>query len=206
MGGGARFGRWQVVRALTYTRRSPAENKRRDRGLEYVLGIDESNHGQVPEILVATLSTDSADSSEGRYPKLHKGAPGIAMVCEAGFDYRFLLIPSPGVRSLYRDVRVRARMVADFVRAFGRPRSSSYGIYVDGIFPGLEAKVDEVFKEERLVLPVELVQKKDGDRTFRVVNAADTIARSLRTQYTKGGEPALVPYKEKRLEYHTPLT
>ena len=182
-----------------YTERNG--ERRTKLNLDYFLGLDESNHGVIPEILVTALSTSQEDAQRGNYPKLRRGEEGIQMVLREGFDFRFLLVPNRELTSALYDLKVKSAVIAEMAEAFGLTRVDRCGIYVDGRFDGLKDSVNNAFSEKGKGRPGEVIVQKSADRTYRVVNAADTVARSLRRIYDQNGEMGLAPYVRRRITH-----
>lgn len=140
------------------------------------LGIDESNHGRYPEIIVAVLSQDPADFEKGSFGKKrtfkHEGyqTPGIENIIE---NREFMQIIITERQSQFSYYHVQANAIAAFVNYFGNLDS----VIVDG---SLSHETHDKLKEALPKgVPSRIEGKIDADKNFLLVNLADQLAYIL---------------------------
>ena len=169
---------------------------------KYFFGIDESNHGRIPEILVATFSTNRELVVKSRFPKIKKGERGIINLLSEGIDFRFTLLDSEkSTKALFKP-EVRAHLIYELISSFDI-EDRTREIYVDGYYKNLQERLNDIFIQRNLEKPNRIISEPKADITYKIVNAADTIARALFQAYSRSHEIGIEKYLDKKI--HTSL-
>lgn len=144
------------------------------------VGIDESNHGNLPEYYVATYSPIRGA------PHQHHGLHKIRQIhfsMPDGYDWRYLLFDAFD-KELLGDTGIKVVAATEFIRFY----SEIYGTLNKVSFDG-ETKSDQVLEDiARELYPLKMPPvhfEKQADKKYPLVNAADAMAYSL---YKRGAQ------------------
>ncbi len=135
------------------------------------LGIDESNHGRVPEVFVAVYSQIPEDIKDiGGLEKKRGNSTINEILC--GRDYRHILIPAE-VKEEFEQRHVQMIVLSEFAKCFGNLEK----ILVDG---QVRAQIiEEVKKEISSIACPTIVGVEKGDTRIKLINIADQLANYL---------------------------
>jgi len=170
----------------------------------YWIGIDESNHGAIPEIYVATLSTNPRDvrKAQEMLGKQRKQVD-IATTLSGPQDFRFMVLGEEHFRKIGR-MSGRVPTIAQLIEGLsGQIDIARTSIIIDGrdqrspLLEDLVPLVGEMFHTE--LSRRRFRQEKDGDRLYPLVNLADRIAYQLKRIYEDIGPDEKGPFDEKRV-------
>ncbi|PIN91022.1 hypothetical protein COU57_02335 [Candidatus Pacearchaeota archaeon CG10_big_fil_rev_8_21_14_0_10_32_14] len=154
--------------------------------VDLYIGVDESNHGKYPEIIVASFSQDPFTIQERTIPKqrIHKSTFLETLEC----DYSFLLLKSSDRERLnYSDLM--ANIIGSLLYGKISQFNTSH-IFVDGELKNLQGKeVDDLKRNIANIIqaPKSRITLKSGpdfDRTYPLVNIADGIAHYIFSKLT----------------------
>jgi len=175
-------------------------------GQKYGIGIDESNHGALPEIYVATLSTNPTNfiKLQNRLTKKRKGV-NIEKLLEEVEDFRFVVLEEKHISKIGWNA-IKVPTIGLLVTAMSdRIYLPDTQIIVDGQpgSPHFHEDIRQIvsghytcrLKKEQLIF------RADADRDYWVVNRADLIAYQLRRLYEKLANPSKGPYKDYRIPF-----
>jgi hypothetical protein len=172
--------------------------------IKYWIGADESNHGVVPEIYVAVLSTNPNDVK--RSPEIigkQRKKVGIETILSSEQDFRFMVLENEHFRRIGR-LSIKVPTIAQLIEGFSSQiEITKTSIIIDGKdqqFPLLEELipiVGDMFHTE--LSSRRFRQEKDGDRHYPLVNIADRMAYQLKLIYENLRSGQKGPFDEKRV-------
>ena len=142
------------------------------------LGIDESNNGGSLEFHVGVYSTDIRDVEQSS--SLRKKKTGDILDALGGRDFRYVLIERSSLTSLKREDRrvVRAVVISELIMAFDN-LDGLERVLIDGFFSDVGIRTVEGILQHRRKRVPDLLAVPHADTTYRIVNAADHVARRL---------------------------
>lgn len=187
----------------------PRSRSKRKERIDYIVprrvfGFDESNHGRIPEILVVAHSQNGEFLEEHSVSlsKVRRGEEGLLALIAADIDYKFLAIPT---RELVKKFYTRDNQgiaISEIIKSFDIPDISDSALYIDGT---RRSSISEVIYSQLLDLGFtnrnKILCEPKADINYRIVNAADNIARVLFRIYDQRGEEGLKRYSKKRVSH-----
>ncbi|MDP2750751.1 MAG: hypothetical protein Q8O89_08025 [Nanoarchaeota archaeon] len=142
------------------------------------VGIDESNHGRVPEIFVAVYSSNLSDIERINELPKRRNKKEIGDILEAT-DFKHIII-SQEYRNLMTDQGMLLVAVSELVNGFSEQNYSIDMVFVDGQVK--ERTLNEIRKNIKPACN-RILFEPNADKTFPVVNLADYIANGLHRHY-----------------------
>ena len=172
----------------------------------YGIGIDESNHGRIPEIYVSVLSTNLEDLIRTTEPLIKKRKRKINLdnLISDVENLKFIVlyhqhIDTFGINS------VKTPVISKLVNSYmGKINIRETTILVDGS-PQLSVQEDVhriLSKNYREKLSKSQIQFIDeADKYYGVVNLADSLAYQLNRAYRDIPEHRLGPFEKNRVQF-----
>ena len=160
-------------------KKSTASQLTLPRGVMYV-GVDESNHGRFPEILVGAMSGLEEDVIKGSYTKQRK----ILTVPPSWLnerDYSFLVIEKKDSWRLQKPEFLGTE-ISSLLQGIENPKLNHLSIFLDGIPTEIGRLYVRDMVSEVCAFPRENITFNFGprlDETYSLVNLADAIAYNL---------------------------
>lgn len=144
------------------------------------IGIDESNHGRVPEIFVAVYSAELGDIYRAKELPKKRSRKEISEVIEHA-EFKHLVI-SQEYRNLMTDQGMILVAVSELVNAFSEKYGSIDMVFVDG-----EIRNRTLAEIRKNIRPVcaRLLFEANADKNIPIVNSADCIASGLHRHYSR---------------------
>ncbi len=144
------------------------------------VGIDESNHGRVPEIFVAVYSPYLGDIKRAKELPKKRNKKEIADILEDA-EFKHLVI-SQEYRNLMTDQGMLLVAVSELVMDY----SEAYGpidmVFVDG---EIRPRTLEMIRENIKPVCTRILFEANADKTLPIVNRADYIANGLHRHYSR---------------------
>jgi len=157
-------------------------------GLEFFLGIDESNHGKYPESIVAVYSHFPSDITRTVGLSKRRGKKPIESFIEKR-DFHYFEITEAYKQRIgdYRNARIIA--LSELIKSFNVLEK----VYIDG---DLDSAVIEEL--ERILYPAskpKIIPVPQGDTTIPLLNIADALANILYRHSVSRNNTVLYPDK-----------
>lgn len=143
------------------------------------LGVDESNHGRVPEILAVCYSNNPEDIVEGNYEK--RRSKNLDKRNLGFFDFRHIIFSREDLLLLNKK-QPMIIAVCEFAKYFLERGSNLEKIFIDGNLS--LSQLDYLYRIlENLDISTEISFGPKYDQKIKLVNAADNWANALHRYY-----------------------
>jgi hypothetical protein len=145
----------------------------------YYGGIDESNHGKVPEVYSLVLSSNQNDIIKNIkvMQKRRKSAPKPKNFYKTLEDFRYLLLEEEMIKLLGQNA-LKATVIAHLLAAVDiNPRRVS--IYIDGFLQTIAVKEATMIYKRltgKYLPPKKLIPIEHGDQWYPIINSTDMLS------------------------------
>ncbi|PJE81632.1 hypothetical protein COU58_01660 [Candidatus Pacearchaeota archaeon CG10_big_fil_rev_8_21_14_0_10_32_42] len=158
------------------------------------IGVDESNHGRFPEIIVSCASTNKDYIKVKKFSKKRKKIESKRIKTFKGFPYKYMIFTENFGFILNRE-NYKTIAIGEFSRFYSK-EGIVESIFMDGNIP--EHQVEKIFEMlYEIDKRIEFCFGKDLDKKLKIVNEADNRANFLYRYYRDSPEKN----KAKYLDY-----